>query len=53
MDKTKIKQSFCNHDCIFTDGEKDEEGKMIRFYLRCRKCEKMKKVNGPFKEGVF
>lgn len=53
MDKTKIKQLFCNHDYIFTYGEKDEEGKVIRHYLRCRKCGKMKKVNGPFKERVF
>lgn len=53
MDKTKMKQLFCNHDYIFTGGEKDEEGKVIRCYLRCRKCGKVKKVNGPFKEGVF
>lgn len=53
MDKTKIKQLFCNHDYIFTYGEKDEEGKVTSRYLRCRKCGKMKRVNGPFKEGVL
>ncbi len=53
MDKTKIKQLFCNHYYICKGGDFDEEGKVIRCYLRCRKCGKVKKVNGPFKEGVL
>lgn len=53
MDKTKIKQFFCNHSYICTYGEKDEEGKVTSRYSRCRKCGKMKKVNGSFKEVVF
>lgn len=53
MDKTKIKQLFCNHDYICKGGDFDAEGKAIRFYLKCKKCGKVKKVNGPFKEGVL
>lgn len=51
--KIRIKQFFCNHDYICKGGDFDEEGKVIRCYLRCRKCGKMKKINGPFKEGVL
>lgn len=51
--KNRIKQFFCNHDYICKGGDFDAEGKAIRFYLKCKKCGKTKKVNGPFKEGVF
>ena len=51
--KIRIKQFFCNHDYICKGGDFDAEGKVIRFYLKCKKCGKMKKVNGPFKEGVL
>lgn len=51
--KIRIKQFFCNHDYICKGGDFTEEGKVIRVYLKCKKCGKMKKVNGTFKEGVF
>ena len=51
--KIRIKQFFYNHDYICKGDDFYEEGKVIRFYLKCTKCGKMKKVNGPFKEGVL
>nr|DAW58097.1 MAG TPA: hypothetical protein [Ackermannviridae sp.] len=51
--KTRIKQFLCNHYYICNGGDFDEEGKVIRFYLRCRRCGKVKKINGPFREGVL
>ena len=35
--KIRIKQFFCNHDYICKGGDFDEEGKVIRFYLKCKK----------------
>lgn len=53
MDKTKIKRFFCNHYYIYKCGDFNAEGKVLRSYLRCKKCGKVKKINGPFKEGVL
>ena len=49
MDKMKIKQLFCNHDYICKGGDFDEGGKVIRFYLKCKKCGKVKTVHSAGK----
>lgn len=51
--KPEFQRFFCNHYYIYKGGDFNAEGKVIRSYLRCKKCGKVKKINGPFKEGVL